>query len=861
MMRLNENQCQHGHEASRNIICLSSYTLIGAFFICNISWAVPVNIEKAEAIHVSYNPSFIHGSGIDVSRFSKSNPALPGQFNVMVSVNGQLRGKEHIKFTVPHGQSGAEACLDAEQIKRLGIRLTHTVSVSEECGYISEWVEQGSSHFNSGDFELNLSVPQINVDTVPRGYIDPKLWQQGETAGFLDYSGNIYSYYQKRDEGEGRNNIYNSNLRVAMGFNYAGWRLRKQVNTNWITGSSPKTQNLYGYAAHDITALKGELLVGEANTRGELFESYGMRGLILQSEDRMLPDSLRVYTPVIRGIAETNAKVTVMQRGLTIYEVVVPPGAFELSDVGTMGYGGDLEMIVTEADGRQRRQSIPFSAPPQLLHEGVSNFSLSAGQLKDPATSRHPSIVQGMMRYGLQNAWTVYSGAQIGEKYKALAIGNAFNTHVGGISFDVTHAQSQLAGQEKVSGNSYQINFSKYVGSTDTNLMLAAYRYTSSGFLTFREASLLAEKRDEKSEAFYLRTRHRITATVSQRLKDNMSLYFSGSLYTYWGERSDSRQFSMTLNHSLPRFSYGLTAMRSRNEKAQDENSMLATVSIPLGNRGKDSRPAFRSLYTSVNHTDSGNTQIQTHVNGSQGEQGELSYGMGMSAGNTGYGKQERALTGNVNYRAGVGQIGATASINNRNSQQLSLSAAGSLVGHRGGITAGPVLGDAPFAIISAPGAKGARLLNGYGSSVDGNGYAIMPSLTPYRENVVSLNARGLPETVDVLENEKTVVPRKGAAVGVNMKTITGAPFVLTIRNDQQEYLPIGTDIQTEDGNSLGVIGQGGMAFVRGWSPERQKLYAVMSSEKLECATEQSSSAAQGTQIVRMEVTCAQNKN
>ncbi|EKS6740524.1 fimbrial biogenesis outer membrane usher protein [Enterobacter ludwigii] len=831
-------------------------TLIGTFFTSGYNWASPIKKDEADAVQIQYNPSFIRGTGIDISRFSVGNPVLPGQYNVMVWVNGQQRGKENIKFIAPYGKAGAEACFDAEQIKRLGIRITDLDSIPEDCGFIEEWVSQSKSHYDSGDFELNLSVPQINIISLPRGYIDPDLWQEGDTVGFVDYSGNTYSTFQSAQDERSRRNIYNSNLRLAMGFNYAGWRMRKQMNTTWTTGNSPVTQNLYGYAAHDVTSLKSEFLVGEANTRGDLFESYGLQGMMLQSEDRMLPDSLRVYTPVIRGIAETNARVTVVQRGITIHEVVVPPGPFELKDLGTMGYGGDLELLVTEADGRQRRQTIPFSAPPQLLHEGITNFAVSAGQLKDTAISRQPAIVQGTVRYGLNNTWTVYSGAQLGEKYRALAVGNAFNTKIGGVSFDVTHSQSQLPEKKDVSGNSYQINFSKYVGSTDTNLMLAAYRYTSGGFYTFREASLAGDRRDTQHDMTNFRTRHRVTATVSQRLMDNLSLYFSGSVYNYWGERNDSRQYSVTLNHSLSRFNYGLTAMRSSNENARDENTLLATVSIPLGHRGIGSEPLFRSLYSSVSHSDRGSTQFQTHANGSQGTQSELSYGVGGSGGNIEHEKQEKALSGNINYRGGAGQIGATASVSNRNTQQLSLSAAGSLVGHSGGVTAGPVLGDAPFAIINAQGAQGARLLNGYGSSVDGNGFAIMPSLTPYRENIVSLNARGLPETVDVLENEKMVVPRKGAAIAVNMKTITGVPMVLTVRDEYQQYLPIGMDIQTEHGDSLGVVGQGGMAFIRGWQVE-QRLYAVSGSEKWQCIETQPTTTAQGTQILRLEVVCS----
>ena len=105
------------------------------------------------------------------------------------------------------------------------------------------------------------------------------------------------------------------------------------------------------YLQRDVPVLRSQLTLGDSATSGDLFDSMTVRGIQLQSDDRMLPEGLRYYTPMVRGIAETNAKVQVTQRGQTLYETTVPPGPFELSDIGAMGYGGDLQVTVTEADG------------------------------------------------------------------------------------------------------------------------------------------------------------------------------------------------------------------------------------------------------------------------------------------------------------------------------------------------------------------------------------------------------------------------------------------------------------------------------------------------------------------------------
>ncbi|WP_317474857.1 fimbria/pilus outer membrane usher protein, partial [Cronobacter sakazakii] len=139
-----------------------------------------------------------------------------------------------------------------------------------------------------------------------------------------DYSGNFYSLFQNNRGEDG--DSFQGNLGLLTGLNFAGWRLRKRINSDWSNDKSLRTQNLAGYAQTDITPLKSQMTLGDSNTSGDLFDSYNIRGAQLESDERMLPESLRNYTPIVRGVADTNARVKITQRGQTIYETVVPTG-------------------------------------------------------------------------------------------------------------------------------------------------------------------------------------------------------------------------------------------------------------------------------------------------------------------------------------------------------------------------------------------------------------------------------------------------------------------------------------------------------------------------------------------------------
>ncbi|AJJ19831.1 outer membrane usher protein [Yersinia intermedia] len=855
-------------------------TIISTIFFLNKSViAAPLVNENSdpEITSVEFNADFIHGAGVDVARFMNENPVPPGTYNVTVFINDKIRGKYNVRFESIAGESSAEPCFKLEQLDELGLKfeldgstkISDTVkeAAKDQCYNLKNLIKGSTTRYNSGDFELLITVPQFNLVKNPRGYINPNLWDAGEPVGFLDYNSNIYGVFNGNKDNGPKSNSYNGNIGLIAGVNLGEWRLRKRLNTRWNNTDGTHTQNLYGFAATDVTSLKSQLTLGDSDTQGNLFDSFGLRGAQLASDNRMLAEGLRNYSPVIRGVAETNARVTVTQRGQTIYETVVTPGAFELADIGTMSYGGDLEMTVTESDGRTRSQRIPFSAPPMLLYQGVSQFDIAVGQLNDSTVNAHPAVVQGAYHYGLGNTYTLYGGAQLAENYSSVGVGNAFNTPMGGISFDVTHARSELADDQRSSGNSYKIDYTKYVGETDTNLTLAAYRYSSHGFYTFREASLDHYGSSNGNDDIGFRTRNRLSVSVSQRVADNMAVNLNSSFYSYWGNENASQQYAVTFNHSLRYFSYALTAMRtsnssdiSNNSSSDYQNSYMASISIPLGG-SIVKRPLFNTLYSMASHDDAGNTLVQMNASGSQGDQNELGYGVGTSYSSGNETAASKTVTGNMSYKTGVGQYGMTASANNSASRQLSASANGSLVAHQGGLTIGPRLGDAPFAIVHAEGAAGAKLFNGSGAKIDSRGYAIMPSMTAYRENTVAIDYKDLPDSVDVLESQKVVIPRTGAMIPVTMKTITGAPLILIVRDENKEFLPIGTDLLDADGVSQGVVGQGGMAFIRGWGAGSPPLNVIRNGGKDTCrihsGTEANTKAkTESTQITQLEVVC-----
>ncbi|WP_262232304.1 fimbria/pilus outer membrane usher protein, partial [Escherichia coli] len=99
-----------------------------------------------------------------------------------------------------------------------------------------------------------------------------------------------------------------------------------------------------------------------------------LRGVRLASDERMLPGSLRGYAPAVRGIANSNAKVTIYQNAHILYETTVPAGPFVINDLYPSGYAGDLLVKITESNGQTRMFTVPFAAVAQLIRPGFSRW-------------------------------------------------------------------------------------------------------------------------------------------------------------------------------------------------------------------------------------------------------------------------------------------------------------------------------------------------------------------------------------------------------------------------------------------------------------------------------------------------------
>ncbi|AXF24654.1 usher CupC3 [Burkholderia pyrrocinia] len=762
---------------------------IGASCLAMLGLVLP-----AQGHAMEFNESFLRkGEGpVELRYFEKGSSVLPGSYDVYVYLNRTLLKRHHIVFR-------ADADGAVKPVVTLGLLRAVGVDVArlEKDGRIASGADDATVvdlasvadgaavDFESNTLSLNISFPQKYVARTSRGYVDPSLWDDGIPALYSDYQVN-YS----RNDGHGYSSEYYF-VGLRSGFNAGGWRFRNESTLTGTTGAGSRFSSNRSFVERDIRRLRSKVAAGELYTSGEIFDSVRFVGAQIGTDLGMLPDSEVGFAPTVRGIAESNAVVEVRQNGYVIYSTPVPPGAFEITDIYPSGSNGDLEIKITEADGRVRRFTQPYSYLPVMVRRGSLRYAFAAGQYRVPGQSS-PKFSQGTLVYGLSDNFTGYGGILAAQNYMAANVGVGVNTPFGGVSLDVTNSRSRTSAGTR-QGQSVRFLYSKTLYPTNTTFTMVGYRYSTDGYRTLSQH---VEDTDRSYGPRIMRQKSRLDVNINQPLASG-SMFLGVGDTTYWNGEGRSRRLQVGYSNSYKNVSYNIAASRIQESGpfGRPETQFNVSVSIPLGKVSNTHR-----VYANAVSSTGGDFNMQTGVSGFLNESNTLSYGVqagysrngGGSGGvSAGWDTPNAKLTGNFNQ--------------DRSGRHLDVGAAGSVVVHGGGITTGQPLGET-FAVVEVPKVRDVTFGGSQTVRTDRRGYAVLPYLQPYRQNWLSIDPSSIGTETEITDNARMVVPTRGAIVKTRFEAESGRRVQFELSLDEGGKIPFGAQAYDAQGKTLGMV-------------------------------------------------------
>lgn len=826
-------------------------------FIFILALLFSVDSKSEEEFY--YNPYFLSDnpeSVADLSSFEKGLEVPEGNYLVDIYLNDIFLKTQYINFIENKGQ--LSPCITKAELKSWNVNLNLITDeqnkdknnveqkneLDEHCQSLTSLISQATANFDVGSQKLNLTIPQVYLVNQSRGFIPPELWDDGIVAGFITY---ILNGSKTRNDGSPDTHF--THLNLQSGINLGPWRLRDNSIYSYDSINKSSWKHLNTYIERGINKLYSRLIIGDSYTQSEVFDSINFRGFQLSSDEVMLPDSQRGFAPIIRGVARTNAEVTIQQNGYVIYRNSFPPGPFVIDDLYSTSNSGDLEVTITESDGSTQTFTVPYSSVPLLQREGHTKYSVTVGSYRSGNDEQErPYFLQGSVIHGLPAGWTIYGGTQLSKNYQAASIGVGKNIgRFGALSFDITEARSILPDDSTHRGQSIRILYNKSINELGTRVQLAGYKYATSGFYT------LAETTYKKMRGNYIQTedgvvevsglpqsyydliynkRQRIQLNITQKIGDQSTLYIIGTNQRYWNSKKQDNQLQIGLNTIIKGINLGLNYSLSKTSWNDSKDQMLAfNTSIPFSNfmrSDNDSIWQNASLSTNSSHNMKKRFNNTIGLNGTLLEDKNLSYNI-----QTGYSHEEESdSTGYASLSYNGSYMNSNIGYNYTDtSHQINYGMSGSILAHSGGITLSQPISQTAV-LVKVPEVKNIKLENNSGITTDSNGYAVLPYVSEYKENRIALDTNSFSNNIEIDNAVKSVVPTRGAISAITFEPSVGIKAITTLTH-KGKPVPFGAIV--DSGNNTGIVADEGKVYLTGLSPSGQLKVNWGSKKEQQC--------------------------
>ena len=737
----------------------------------------------------SFSPELLgeDAAGVDISLFN-DGLQQPGIYQFDVEINGEFIDSREINLLLTQSKGGQKTltpCFTREMLSAWRVD-TSTLKASpsdteDECFNLND-IPDATTYIDISNQLMRITVPQAFMLFEHSGLAPVNLWDDGITAATLTY-----------DAGISRTEYLHDVSRMAWGqlspgFNVGPWRQRNLLNWHKDASGFRLTRES-SYAERGIYQMRSRLTLGEIRSEGLIFDSSPFTGVMLGSDDEMVPYTELQYSPVINGIAKSSSKVEVYQSGRLIYTKMVSPGPFSFKDFTGGSGGGDLLVRVIDETGQINEFHVYYQKPAIALKKGGLKYNVLAGQYRPVNVEmKNDFFAEGSLIYGLSEDLTLYGGVVTNNDYTSFSFGAGRSLgRIGSVSIDNTLSRFHTPYGEVLEGASQRVRYSNSLSKTDSRINVSYAKISDGEYLNLSDSMYKADSKSTRS--YGLSEASELMGSISQSLNRLGSVYVTSKFRSGSdGERSRSLGLSWGSQVGSVSVSANLTTNKITRYKMGPvrDNSASLWLSMPLGSANSNN-------FTSVQiDTASGQpTSINSMMNG-QAIDNRLSWSLRQEHQRHVSGGDKSSVRASWRHRSGV--VSGNYSYADQ-FQHMGADINGALILHENGVTLGQQNGDTG-ALIYAAGANETQISYSATDRLNSQGYAYLTHLSPYRDNTLSVNPLTVTDDVEFMQSEIKIVPTKGAIVDARFNTRAGARGIMTIQTKEGTRIPLGTKVR-----------------------------------------------------------------
>ncbi len=772
--------------------CLLTGVIL-ALFIPSLSFAT------------NFNNYFIRSeSNVDLSKFSKANFIEDGQYQLNVYINSEFLTTERILF------NNNEPCLSESLLASLPLsnkgyevyKKTVSSATNAAC-YEIDQVSYTKISPNLGKTRIDIAIPQKYIAKEYKyGFVPDRLWDDGISALYLDYDINYFSS-QQQGISDWSNDL---STYGTIGLNSGAYRFR--ANYQMSNNYSGELTSLYGYTP--LRNIKSKLTFGNTQYGSDIYDSFRMTGIRLQSDDQMLPSNLRGYSPIVSGTVSTNAVITIRQQGDILRVVNVNAGPYLIDDL-SQAHKGTLDVEVKQADGKVLHYQVNGADVLYLTRPQHLRYSVSAGVPRSDTYDYKPAFFSTEAAYGLNNYLSVFSATLLSKNYQSYTLGTGVNFNAfGATSVDVTSAKAKFSDHNTASGMSYGITYNTTLTSLGLGLRVAGYRFSQEQYYEFEEY-LGTYKKINFSNPYVPNSNRKDKKHIAltQRF-GSTSAYISYTSNKYWGERSKSSRYDINISHPLKinDIDLYLTANVYRSSESYlnpyssvgDDQGWSLGVSIPIGTSHTV------SVQTNSRSNDYSQTLAYSGHDKEEGSNYRIAYDV--------YEGESNGVSGNYNRDLSAVSTSFGGSYKTNSYRQINGNMSGTALLSEHGL-AYSALNTGASRILIDSGVPDVTINGSNHEKTNVFGLALVNGVTPYQKSHNTIDFKSLPEDIEVLSSIQSMVLTEGA-IGYQKITARKGQNFLALFNSEQN-IPFGAIVFDEElKQEIGIVGQNSTAYVVG---------------------------------------------
>lgn len=772
---------------------------MSGLLLCGCMLATPARAQDApgqgdEDEELVFDADLLRQRGLDPKLgeyLSRGARFTPGKQTVTLVVNTQRIGEAVVTFD----QEG-ELCIEEALLDRAGLKPPTATGPggSLACDDFMRTYPATVVDKDPGMRTVTLLVP--GESRLP-GREGVGGFVQGGVAGLFNYS-----VMTTRSDGSGGASTYVAAISEA-GFNAGDWifRSRQSYTRSKERATLDVTQS---YAQRTFAHWKTVVQLGELDMLSPVLPGTSITGV------QLLPEAaLQVGDgPVITGIADSNARVEVRQRGVLLYATVVEAGRFTLSGLPTLSALTDVDVRVIEADGRDHGFTVPAVALAGLVRP-QSGYTVAVGRVRNVelAPGRQPWVASASWSGALGGWGTGSVAAMAAQDYTALG-SSAFVGWRHGTSLSpyvlLSHARDADAdgtrrgwhaglGVQQVLGGQLSL-------TAGVAMQSRAYRELVDVMSINADGGTRARYREQANVSLSWSTGWlgSISAGYSRATVFDGRPISRASLS--WGRNFRWASVSLNAEHDL--------AQRDvpddrRDTVEGDTYRVYLSVSVPLGER--------RRARANVQHDRSGE-RIGLSYSDSPSE--TWSYRLGVD---------RDSWTGRTDSSASAAwlprylQTSASYTRSSLGNSSSSLLLSGGVAFHGRGVTVSPYPIQDTFGIVAlSDRIAGVQIGTPYGPVwTDPWGKAVVAQLTPYVTSLVEVDTNSLPRNMILDNGVVSLEAGRGAVAQLDLETRLSRRIQLLPKHPDGSALPRGTTAFRTNDDLVGMVTASGSLFVR----------------------------------------------